>query len=98
MQQFTFVDNDRSFACTLGPTAASRDDLWWWFTVSTEGSRFAGFRPLKGENRAAVQARVVACYTKMLEDRARPRDTRSFWQKKKDGETAAAESASQVVE
>ncbi len=91
-QDFSFVDNDRTFTCRVEASRPRADDAWWWFEVSTERhARHAPFRAAPGDTRDDVQARVVAYYDEMLARRAAP--PQPYWQRRNATPAAAAPAA-----
>jgi hypothetical protein len=73
IQGFEFVDNDRTFVCSAEKTHALGNEVWWWFTVSTDDrQRYAPFRAAASDTQKAVKARIVAYYDDLLVRRATP--------------------------
>ena len=80
MDPFEFVDGGRTFVCSTGVLGARGAEAWWWFQLASEtrGQRYAPFRVAADDTRTSVQARILAYYEHMLEQRALPA-TRSAW-------------------
>lgn len=73
IQGFEFVDNDRTFTCSAEKTHALGDEVWWWFSVSTDDrQRYAPFRASSSDTQKAVKARIVTYYDDLLVRRATP--------------------------
>ena len=87
-ETFAFVDQGRTFTCTVERRPSSGADAWWWFHVSTDDHhRYAPFRAESTDTRASVQKRVVQYYEEMLARRAQP--AVSPWQRRRDARDAA---------
>ncbi|MEK7667901.1 MAG: hypothetical protein AAB409_04570 [Gemmatimonadota bacterium] len=67
---FTFVHDDRTYACHAEERAAGEAEWWWWFTVTRDGNRYAPFHAVARDTRASVQSRIVAYYANHLAHRA----------------------------
>src|ERR1051325_3155750 len=72
MNDLQFEDGGRTFTCKAASSPATPETVWWWVQVSGDGNRYAAFRKASGDTAASVRPRIVAYYTKMLEDKARP--------------------------
>lgn len=73
LEGFEFVDNERTFTCTVEKAQALGNEPWWWFTVSTDDrQRYAPFRAASGDTQKSVRERIVAYYDELLERRAAP--------------------------
>jgi hypothetical protein len=84
---FSFVNDGRTFACTVEGTSAR--GLWWWFTVSTESyQRHAPFPAVEGDTRGDVERRVVAYYDNLIARRNAPYQSR--WQGRPSNRPASA--------
>ena len=46
---FTFVHDDRTYACHAEERAAGEAEWWWWFTVTRDGNRYAPFHAVAQE-------------------------------------------------
>lgn len=72
-QEFRFEHNHRKFTCSVGGLGSSPNDMWWWFSVSSDDRhRYAPFRAENGDTQNSVQERVVAYYENLLAIRAMP--------------------------
>ncbi len=73
LEGFEFVDNDRTFTCSVEKAHALGNEPWWWFSVSTDDrQRYAPFRALSGDTQKSVRTRIVAYYDDLLARRAAP--------------------------
>lgn len=93
LEAFEFVDNDRTFTCSVEKAHALGNEPWWWFSVSTDDrQRYAPFRATSGDTQKSVRARIVAYYDDLLARRAAP--ATPYWrrgpQQNGSGQTPAA--------
>ena len=73
LEGFEFVDNDRTFTCTVEKAHALGNEPWWWFSVSTDDrQRYAPFRAMSGDTQKSVRTRIVTYYDDLLARRAAP--------------------------
>ncbi len=73
LEGFEFVDNDRTFTCTVEKAHALGNEPWWWFSVSTDDrQRYAPFRAMSGDTQKSVRTRIVGYYDDLLARRAAP--------------------------
>lgn len=73
LEGFEFVDNDRTFTCSVEKAHALGNEPWWWFSVSTDDrQRYAPFRAMTGDTQKSVRTRIVAYYDDLLARRAAP--------------------------
>ena len=73
IQGFEFVDNDRTFTCSAEKTHALGNEVWWWFSVSTDDrQRYAPFRASSSDSQKSIKARIVKYYDDLLIRRATP--------------------------
>ena len=70
LRSFTFVHDNRTYACLREEPNGPQPDVWWWFTVSHDGNRYAPFHAASRDTRASVQERIVAYYANHLAHRA----------------------------
>ena len=70
LRSFTFVHDNRTYACLREDPNGSQPEAWWWFTVSHDGNRYAPFHATSRDTRASVQERIVAYYSNHLAHRA----------------------------
>src|SRR5947207_11024060 len=90
MARFEFVSDGRTFTCERESSPATPGTQWWWLKVSGDGQRYAAFHSKPGDTQATVKPRLVAYYTKLLEDRARPPAPRVPWGRRPGAVVAAA--------
>jgi len=95
---FLFVHDGRTYVCRPAERSAGEPELWWWFTVSRDGNRYAPFHAVERDTRSSVQARITAYYANHLEHRALP--LHQYWARlpKPGGEVAAGHRARIAVE
>jgi hypothetical protein len=88
--RFAFVDEGRTFDCSVETPGRPGADAWWWFSVSTDATlRYAPFRAEPADTTDGVQRRVVAYYENLLARRAEP--NRGNWPRgRRPGAPAAA--------
>ena len=73
LEGFEFVDNDRTFTCSVEKAHALGNEPWWWFSVSTDDrQRYAPFRAVGSDTQKSVRTRIVAYYDDLLARRAAP--------------------------
>ncbi|HVB31707.1 MAG TPA: hypothetical protein VNE60_09310 [Gemmatimonadaceae bacterium] len=73
IEAFEFVDQDRTFTCTVEEARTPGNEAWWWFRVSTDDrQRYAPFRASARDTQKSVRARIVAYYDDLLVRRAAP--------------------------
>lgn len=73
IQGFEFVDNERTFTCSAEKTHALGNEVWWWFSVSTDDrQRYAPFRASSSDSQKSIKARIVKYYDDLLVRRATP--------------------------
>jgi hypothetical protein len=67
---FSFVHDNRTYACHAEKRQGPETETWWWFTVSHDGNRYAPFQAVARDTRASIQSRIVAYYANHLAHRA----------------------------
>ena len=73
LQNFEFIDDGRTFACSTEAEGRGSSGRWWWFRVSTDDRhRYAPFRAMEDDNEYSVRTRVVAYYDDLLLRRGLP--------------------------
>ncbi|HKO16601.1 MAG TPA: hypothetical protein VJU87_10195 [Gemmatimonadaceae bacterium] len=77
--RFEFDHDGRRYCCSREARAGGARELWWWFTVSGDGQRYAPFEAAAGEPQESVQARVIAFHVALLEHRANPPAAHQAW-------------------
>lgn len=78
---FDFVNDGRTFKCSVEKPRGTRTDAWWWFQVSTDDRhRYAPFHAEPTDTEASVRSRVVAYYTDLLQRRSAP--ATSHWSRR----------------
>jgi len=85
---FLFVRDGRTYVCQPGERSAGEAQLWWWFTVSRDGNRYAPFHAVERDTRSSVQARITAYYENHLVHRALP--AQQHWARRPKPEVAGA--------
>jgi hypothetical protein len=66
---FSFVHDSRTYNCYTERLDGEQSEMWWWFTVSHDGNRYAPFLALPRDTRASTQSRIVAYYANHLAHR-----------------------------
>lgn len=69
---FEFSEGGRSYSCMVEERFGQEDEHWWWFTVSSDGQRYAPFQASRDDTRTSVQKRIVEFYEHRLWVRAQP--------------------------
>lgn len=73
LEGFEFVDNDRTFTCSVEKAHALGNEPWWWFSVSTDDhQRYAPFRATSADTQKSVRMRIVTYYDGLQARRAEP--------------------------
>jgi hypothetical protein len=67
---FSFVHEGRTYSCEARDGIEGQ--MWWWFTVSSDGNRYAPFQAASKDTRASIEKRIVDYYTNHLARRAAP--------------------------
>ncbi len=67
---FSFLHEGRTYSCEARDGVEGQ--VWWWFTVSSDGNRYAPFPAGSKDTRASVEQRIVEYYTNHLARRAAP--------------------------
>ncbi|HEX2722010.1 MAG TPA: hypothetical protein VHM24_03770 [Gemmatimonadaceae bacterium] len=81
-QDFEFVDEGRTFYCTVEAPRHAGMPPWWWFKLdNSESTRYAPFEALPTDTKRSVQKRIIAYYAEVLAIKARPVHQRPAWQK-----------------
>jgi hypothetical protein len=84
-----FENEGRTYTCQSGPSPATPGTNWWWLKVGTESQRYAAFRTAPGDTAKNLPPRIIAYYTQLLADRARPPEIRARWSKPAPAEKSA---------
>lgn len=79
MDFLEFEDNGRTLTCRSASSPATPGTSWWWLDVTGESQRYAAFRTEPDDTPENLRPRILACYTQLLVDRARPREIRARW-------------------
>src|SRR3954462_14989404 len=88
MKEFQFVDEGRTFFCTVEVPRQQGMAAWWWFRLDSSGStRYAPFEASPTDTAKSVQKRIISYYAELLAIQARPALQRPVW--KKPGRPAA---------
>jgi hypothetical protein len=69
---FAFEEGGRTNECTPEVRGDPSRGAWWWFTVSSDSQRYAGFEAAAGDTRSSVRTRIVAYYEHRMWVRAQP--------------------------
>jgi hypothetical protein len=93
MGRFEFIDDGRTFTCERDSSPATPGTQWWWLRVSGDALRYAAFTAKASDTQASVKPRMIAYYTQILADRARPPAPRSPWGRRPSTGTPAAAAA-----
>lgn len=81
-KDFEFVDEGRTFYCTVEAPRHAGMPPWWWFRLDTsESTRYAPFEALPTDTKQSVQKRIIAYYAEVLAIKARPVHQRPTWQR-----------------
>lgn len=90
LQDFSFVDRNTEFDCTLERSRTSDGPSWWWFRASTDTrhQRYAPFQMQESDTQLNVKQRILGYYDRLLEGRAAP--VVSHWQQRRAQRPAAA--------
>lgn len=82
MKEFEFVDEGRTFFCTVEVPRQQGMAAWWWFRLDSEGTtRHAPFEASPSDTRQSVRTRILAYYAELLAIKARPVHQRPVWHK-----------------
>jgi hypothetical protein len=96
MKEFQFVDEGRTFFCTVEVPRQQGMAAWWWFRLDSDGStRHAPFEASPGDTQQSVRARILAYYAELQAIKARPAYQRPPWRKPETAATAAAPATSE---
>jgi hypothetical protein len=79
MDFLEFENDGLTLTCRSGPSPATPGTNWWWLNITGEAQRYAAFRTEPGDTPENLPKRIVAFYTQLLADRARPREIRPRW-------------------
>ena len=81
MKEFEFVDEGRTFFCSV-ETPHPRMAPWWWFRLDSSGTtRYAPFEASANDTPQSVRKRIVAYYKELLAIAARPAYQKPAWRK-----------------
>jgi hypothetical protein len=82
VKEFEFVDEGRTFFCSVEVPRREGMMPWWWFHLdAAESTRYAPFEASASDTRKSVQTRIVAYYAELLAIEARPVHQRPAWRK-----------------
>ena len=86
IQDFEFVEDGRTFFCSVETPRHAGMPPWWWFHLddNERSTRHAPFAASPGDTKRSVQTRIIAYYAELLAIKARPvyqRNERPSWQK-----------------
>ena len=83
MREFEFVDDGRTFYCSVEVPRRPGMAAWWWFTLESGGTtRYAPFEASPTDTERSVRKRIVQYYADLLAIRARPALQRPTWARK----------------
>ncbi|HEY0242810.1 MAG TPA: hypothetical protein VGC52_09110 [Gemmatimonadaceae bacterium] len=79
-KDFEFVDQGRTFFCTLESPRHAGMRPWWWFRLDGDlTTRYAPFEQSPDDTQQSVKQRVIAYYAELLAIKARPVHPRPQW-------------------
>ncbi len=82
MKEFEFVDEGRTFFCSVEAPLHAGMQPWWWFRLDTgTTTRYAPFEASSKDTKQSVQTRIIAYYAELLAIQARPVHQRPVWRK-----------------
>ena len=82
-KQFDFMDQGRTFSCSVEAPTHVGMGPWWFFKLDSESNtRYAPFEASAGDTLESVKTRVIAYYAELLATRARPAHARPAWVKR----------------
>ena len=81
-KEFEFVDEGRTFYCSVEAPRHAGMPPWWWFRLDGgKSTRYAPFAASATDTKQSVQTRIVAYYAEVLAIEARPVHQRPVWRK-----------------
>lgn len=81
-REFQFVDEGRTFFCSVESPGQQGMAPWWWFRLDTGGTtRYAPFEASASDTNKSVRTRIIAYYAQLLAIEARPAYLRPAWTK-----------------
>lgn len=79
-KDFEFVDEGRTFFCSLESPRHAGMQPWWWFRIDGDPTtRYAPFEHSPDDTQQSVKKRVIAYYAELLAIKARPVHPRPQW-------------------
>ena len=82
IKQFEFINEGRTFFCSVELPKQAGMKPWWWFRLDSGSStRYAPFEASASDTKQSVQARIIAYYAELLAIEARPAYQRPVWRK-----------------
>ena len=82
VKDFEFVDEGRTFFCSVEMPKHAGMSPWWWFRLDNGTStRYAPFEASATDTKKSVQARILAYHAELLRIEARPAYQRPAWRK-----------------
>src|SRR3954466_13594151 len=82
MKDFEFVDEGRTFYCSVEVPRQEGMAPWWWFRLDSSGStRYAPFEASASDTQQSVRKRIIAYYAELLAIQARPAHQKPAWRK-----------------
>ena len=96
MREFEFVEEGKTFRCSVEVPHRTGMAPWWWFSVDTgTNTRYAPFEAAPTDTERSVRKRITAYYAELLAIQARPVLQRPSWQNRQ--KTAAAATAASAA-
>lgn len=84
---FEFEESGRTYSCSVEEPRATAGQVWWWFSVSGDGNRYAPFQALESDTQDSVRVRIAAYYGEILARRAAPPTPRHHWARRSSNST-----------
>jgi hypothetical protein len=82
MKEFDFVDEGRTFHCSIEVPSQAGMAPWWWYRLDTaQTTRYAPFEAAASDTKKSVQARIIAHHAEVLAIAARPAYQKPAWRK-----------------
>lgn len=94
MKEFEFIDDGRTFSCSVETPRHEGMRPWWFFQLDCEkNTRYAPFEASATDTPRSVKKRIIAYYAELQAIKARPAYVRPAW--RKPDRPAAAATASE---
>jgi hypothetical protein len=83
VREFEFVEDGRTFYCSVEVPHREGMAAWWWFRLDSGGTtRYAPFEASPSDTTQSVKRRILAYYADLLAIQARPAYQRPAWVKR----------------